>query len=352
MIAVRRARTLPIGLHLSARSATLAQLAGRPGAREVAEIAHAELPQVDGASPEDYDRETAAALRRLVANHGFRGRQVVSCLGAHELFVQNVRLPQLPPEEIDKVVRWEADERLPFPAAEAEVRHIIAGQVRQDAGVKQEVILLACRRELIERHVRILEGAGLVPVAVDVEPCAVLRSLRRPAAGDEELRSAYLHLGDRATTVLLAEGDRVLFLKSIAGGGAQLDQAVARHLSLSEAEAARMRAAVTAAEELDAENEVHRSVIDAIRGPLESMVSEIELCLRYFKVTFRGKGLETVTATGSEASRWLVDFLGQRLATPCVLGDPFAALGGGPAAALLSPWKWTTAIGLSLKGDD
>lgn len=342
----------PIGLFLEERSATLAQLAGRPGEYELHALAQGELPFDEDAPSEAQDQERAAALRRLLADHPFKGRNVVSCLGARELFVQNVRLPQLSPEEIDKVVRWEAEERLPYPATEGEIRYLTAGEVRQDANVKQEVILMACHRGVVERHVRVLEEAGLTLLSIDVEPCAVLRCLRaRQDDADDMSRTAYLNLGERATTALFAEGDRVLFLKYVGTGSAHFDQAVARHLDLNLDDAARMRRAVSAAPELDSEDELHRSVIDAIRGPLENLAADIELCLRYYKITFRGKPLERIICTGNDASPWLADFLADRLSTPCALGDPFESLRRRPPMSPVTerPWRWATAMGLSMK---
>lgn len=352
MIAWNRTPRLPIGMFLEEHSATLVQLAGRPGDYEVHALAQGELPHDEDSPTEAQDQARAAALRKLIADHSFKGRDVVSCLGARDLFVQNVRLPQLSPDEIAKVVRWEAEERLPYPAAEGEIRYLTAGEVRQDANVKQEVILLACHRGVVERHVRVLEEAGLSPIGLDVEPCAILRCLRAaPRQSNPAERCAYLNLGERATTALFAEGDRVLFLKYVATGSAQLDQAVARHLDMNLAEAARMRRAVSSAAELDSEDELHRSVIDAIHGPLENLAADIELCLRYYKITFRGKPLERIVCAGNDASPWLTEFLADRLSTPCVIGNPFESLRRWPPSttALERPWRWTTAMGLSMK---
>lgn len=344
-------QTSPIGLHLGLRTVTLVQLTGAASDRRIHALAQAALPTVEERTPDEQDRETAATIKRLVGDHRFKGRRVVGCLGTQDLFVQNMRLPQMPAEEVEKVVQFEAKERLPYPPAEAEIRHLLAGEVRQENVVKQEVILLACQRAVIQRHIRLLEQAGLAPAAIDLEACALLRCLLREADETAGARSAYLDLGESATTVLFAEQGRILFLKTIATGGQHLDAALARALDLPLAEAVSMRNVVTAAETLDPENDVHRTVIDSIRTPLESIATEVELCLRYYKVTFRGRPLDRVCLTGSEASPWLCEFLSDRLGARCQLADPFAQLSQRPTstATLERPTRWTTAVGLALK---
>ena len=349
MISLNKNNTFPIGLHLEPRSATLLQLCGTVDDLEVRSTAQSEMPFDENMPPDEQDRAIAIALKKLIADHDFKGRHVVSCLGAQELFTQNVRLPQLPPDEIEKVIHWEAEERLPYPVADAEVRFLPAAEVHQNENVKQEVILLACQQEVVNRHVGILEQAGLSPVAIDIEPKAILRSFHQQPHDDETHRRAYLNLGESATSVIFTEGENILFLKNISSGGHELNQVVAKHLNLDYPEAKRMRAEVTAASGLDSNNDIHRAVIDAIRASLDAMISEIELCLRYYKVTFRGKPMEQIVVTGSEASNWLVSYLFERLQTSCVLGNPFESLANssGSTTSTDRPWRWSTAMGLS-----
>ncbi|NOX56413.1 MAG: pilus assembly protein PilM [Planctomycetes bacterium] len=190
----------------------------------------------------------------------------------------------------------------------------------------------------------------MAPQAIDAEPCAIVRSFSN-GNGEDATRRAYLHLGDAATAVIFAEGSRILFLKYVNRGGIHFDQAVAQHLALPVQEAAQMRDTVLASTNLDPDNEIHQTVIEAIRRPLESLSAEVELCMRYFKVTFRGKPLEKVIVTGSEASPWLVEFFEKNLQTPCELGNPFQSLGHLPVEPELveRPGRWATAIGLSQK---
>jgi type IV pilus assembly protein PilM len=350
MFSFSRTQSTPIGLHLSARSVTMVQLSGPSGRTELSALAQSQLPPRDAQTDEQYDDALATTLRLMVSGHPFRGRSVVSCVTADDLFLQSVRLPQLPAEEIEKVVRWEADERLPYPAQNAELRYLLAGQVRQESTVKQEVVLMACQQTVLQRHLRVLDRAGLTPRAVDVEPCAVLRAFRYGLSENTD-RVAYLHLGDSLTTVVIADGDAILFLKYVATGGRELDQAVAKHLELEPAEANRWRASVTGSAALDSQNEIHRSVIEATRPLLESLTSEVELCFRYFVVTFRGQPVTKLVVTGHEASAWLAEYLGQSLSCPVEVGNPFVSLCRQPHTrpALERPGHWTTALGLSLR---
>jgi len=351
MIDLRHKQHRPIGLDLGPYTATLVQLKGHPHRLQIHAMARGPIDVDQNATADDQDRQIGTTLKQLLADHPFKGRLAVGCLGAQDLFVQNVRLPVLPPEEVAKVVAWEAEERLPYPVQEAEIRHLTAGQVRQEGDGRQEVILLSCHTGIIQRQIRIMEYAGLTPRSVDVEPCAVIRSLRFGKTHNSGERCAYLNLGEKATTVVFAEDNRILFLKYIGHGGHHLDQAVARHLNSSAAEGARVRTIVNTAKALDNDDEVHRTVIEAIRTPLESITAEIELCLRYYKVTFRGKPLKRVIVTGNDASNWLLDFFEKRLGIACEIGDPMAGLTGQTPTAgdVEQPYRWTTAIGLAMR---
>ncbi len=344
-----RSRSPAIGLHLGPRFATLVQVAGSAERAGLTAMAQGLLPVRSEETDEQYDERVAAALKVLVSDHGFRGRRVVSCVPADQLHLQSVRLPQLPPEELQKVVRWEAEERLPFPAQSAELRYLLSGQIRQDATVKQEVVLMACQQANLQRHLRVLERATLQPVAIDVEPCAVLRAFRHGHNNSD--RIAYLHLGDDLTTVLIADGDSILFLKYLGCGGREMDQAVAKHLELDISEATRVRASVTHSATLNSQSDVHRSVIEAIRPLLESLASELELCFRYFMVTFRGQQAAKLIVTGCEASPWLAEYLGHSLSCPVEVGNPFLGLTQPPETPGYSehPGCWSAALGLSLR---
>jgi len=231
----------PIGIDVGSTTVKLLQLSA--DRTEVLEAACWELPAGPEGQPDRSPASVAEAIRRAREGRGFRGREAVFCLGAGDLFMQNIRVPQAAGDELTKIVCAEAAGRLPFDSGEAEIRYLEADNVRQGDSLRREVILLACRRPVVERTVAVAEDAGLVPVALDIEPSALLRCYARQYRrdADQERRAMFVNVGGSNTTVVIARGCRAMFAKCLDVGGRHFDEAVARHLKMKPADAAALR---------------------------------------------------------------------------------------------------------------
>jgi type IV pilus assembly protein PilM len=195
----------------------------------------------------------------------------------------------------------------------------------------------------------IAEAAGLRPVAVDVEPAALLRSyvpqFRRDE--DQQRRRMFVNVGASNTVIVIARDGDPLFVKYVDVGGRHFDEAVARQLTMPLAEAATLRRHNGDRREDQRESEVTKSVEEAIRPVLERLAQEIALCIRYYSVTFRGQPLGMLVLSGGEANASLVQWLAARIDVPCELGNPLRAYPRAPAAGRSS--QWDIAAGLALR---
>ena len=349
----RKAKRTAIGLHMQSGLLTAAQLDFAPDGPKLRALA--ECTVAAGAAEEDI----AEALVGMIDAHPFLGRRVVSVVGVHVLSVQSIRVPLVDGEDLQTIVRSEAAERLRIPAGSAEVRYLPVAEVRHEENVRQEILLLACPTAIIEREQRILRAARLSPAAIDLEPAAVMRSLRPEPqdasvqdSADATAQCGIISLSRESLTLTLVESGRILFVKHLADGGLALDRAIAQAMDFAIREASRLRNSVAHCEQLDQNDDVHRALADALDRPLDMMVRELELCLRYHKITFR-RPLASLTLTGCDAAGWIAAFLGQRLGVACTLG----ALGtpAGPILGLpgegqrMQPTRWMTAIGAALR---
>jgi type IV pilus assembly protein PilM len=289
------------------------------------------------------------ALKHAREGHQFRGRDAVICLTGRNLFLQNIRVPKVDSGSMQRVVTQEIAGRLPYPVAEAEIRYLEAADVRQGGSTMREVVVMACERTELNAALEIVIAAGLRPVAVDVEPAALLRSCVSQYRRDDDQRQRTLcvHLGYSRSVVVIAEGDDVLFIKYLDQGGRQMDHALAGALSMPAEEASALRRHNFERRSTDQDPELTRSISTAMRGAIDQLSSEISRCIRYHSVTFRGKPLARMVIGGGEANAMLFEELKRRIDMPCELSEPFRHL-----EALKLPSRaagWDIAAGLAMR---
>ena len=349
----RSKRRSAIGLQIQSGTLAAAQLNFVGATPQLRALAECDFPAAG-------DPETVGQhLATLIDAHDFSGTRVVSVLSVHDLHVQSIRVPRVSDDELDQIVQAEALDRLPIDPAACEIRYLPAAEVRHDDGFRQEVLLLACDRAKINWQLDVLAAAGLEAAAIDLEPAANLRSLAGAGPSSGGSRSHHrgiISLTRDSLTLTFTDQGRILFVKHLAGGGRALDAAIADAMDFPLSEAGRLRNTISQADELDPADDVHRAIADAVARPLAAMARELELCLRYHKVTFRNPP-ESLDLVGSEAAGWLAGYFTTQLAVPCRLGESVLTsltTDRDEAAAhvldtSLQNTRWITPIGAALR---
>jgi len=343
-----RRRYSPIGIDIGARSIKLVQLSGDRS--RLVEAARVELPAMpEQATPEEQAERTIEALTKGLNDREFHGREAVCCLSDRQLFLQSLRVAKQNGPQLDRLVAQEVSGRMPFPIDEAELRFVEAADVRQGDQTLREVIVFAVQLTTLQQALAVVEKARLRPIAVDVEPAALVRSYAAQFRRDDDrqARSLLVHIGYSRTAALVAQADELLFVKYIDVGGQHFDLAVGRHLKmdLHEAIALRKHNGDRRVEQQDPE--VARSVAEAMRPVMERLTSELAMCVRYHSVTFRGQPIVRMVISGGEATPPLVEALSKQLDMKAELSDPFRTLPTIPN--LGRKGQWDVAAGLAMR---
>lgn len=350
-----------MGLDVGTTAVRMLQLGGSERDLRVVDAAKFVIP-LDVKDDETRCRKfVIEGIRRLVKERRFRGREVVMALSAEELAVRNIRMPRMPEEELVTAVNWEAQNKFPFDTATAVIQYLRAGEVRHGDQLLDEIILFAAPRAEVDEKIQLACEAGLHLVSLGAEPCAVFRGFERflRRREDEDTVRVFSDIGAQ-TTMIVARGRDIVFVKTIPIGGGVFNRAVADCLELAPAEAEALRRRIGRRRERSDDggtdgDRAARAVADAIRPHLEDLADEVGLCLRYYSVTFRGSRPRSILFTGGEAHDPIIPAtLGDRIGMEIEIGDPFR----GVRTDHLEPnldrravrAEWATAFGLSLKG--
>jgi len=362
-VRVKRVKAGPIGLDIGASSIKMLQLAdGGGGPCVLASVQH-DLP-----SPGSNDADPNAAIKQIVAaalrNHPFKGRDVVTAFGSGEFQLKSIRLPRMPADELASAVEFEAQDRFDFGGEPTQIRHLPVGEVRQSGELKEEVVVFVASDERVAERIELLESLKLRPVAIDAAPCAAARSfvrfLRR--AEDASSVNVFVDIGLRGASIIVTRGAEISFLKMMDVGGSLFNEAVAKALGVSKEEAADLRVRIMregagrrATDRSTIPEEIKAAAADAVRSYIERLSRDVQMCMRYFAVTFRGQRPESLTIVGGEAHEpTLTTILSEAIDVPCMIGHPMRGIGrlgaiGDRNRRTFQP-AWAVVCGLALRG--
>lgn len=372
-----KTRTLrPIGLDIGHNSIKMIQLMTNGSQTSVIAADKACFHPTLDEDPQKRRNFIISAIKQMLQQGSFHGRNVVSCLPSESLKITSLRLAESETRQIEQSLKKEAAQRFGLDPHQDTINYMLAGNVKHGDEVKNELILFAADNETIKSHIQMLEQAQLRPVALDAVPCALFRSFERLLRRHEDSqRSAvFVDVGRKFTTVVFSRGRKITFVKQMPIGGEKFVQEIAARLGVNTIQAETLRQSLRAHKNsstpqlsaspktagqkmLDADT--RQVMVDAITAVAEEMAREISLCFRYYTVTFRGKRTERAIFTGGEAYETiLLNVLKRQLAVEVEVAQPLKGFNLSTERKYINLdsdrrgllCEWAVAVGLSLKG--
>lgn len=156
------------------------------------------------------------SLRRLFAGARL-GKRVRVGVANQRTVMRTLELPPVSdPKDLAAAVQFQAQDQVPMPLANAIIDFQPLGVVETPAGPRQQVVLVAAQRDMVERLLAAVRRAGLSPVGLDMSAFALIRALYHPDQNSSE-RVLYLNV-DGLTNVAIAEGAVCRFTRVLGGG--------------------------------------------------------------------------------------------------------------------------------------
>ncbi len=166
----------------------------------------------------------AEALKALFAEHELPKRVRLGI--AHQrIVVRTLDLPNVieDPKALAAAVRQAAPDHIPMPMDEAILDFQPLGVVAGPSGnLRSRVVVVAVRKEMVERAAAAVQGAGLEIEGIDLSAFGMVRAL----ASEHEGALLYVNVAG-LTNVAVADASGCLFTRAAAGGTEAIAQSLA-----------------------------------------------------------------------------------------------------------------------------
>ena len=159
--------------------------------------------------------EIGETLRALLKTVRSAGAQVVGVVSREQVITRVVKFPTTDGRELAQMAELYAKAQLPYPR-----EHVVTGfHVLSQAEGSSTVAIVACQRDVIERQLGLLRGAGLEPELLAVSSWGVLgwyRQVLRTTPMNEP--SLVVNVDDSRTDFVLIGDGRILSSRSVGQG--------------------------------------------------------------------------------------------------------------------------------------
>lgn len=293
-------------------------------------------------TPDDRTDRLVEAGRRLLREGRFRGREGIVAIGHDGFHTRRIRIPIDRLEQTAEILAREVRDAAPD-AAETTILPIPVADLFDQGQTKREFLCCATRSAAIDEVIRTTEAIGLLPAAIDLEPCALVRPF---ASRSQE---CYLHvdLGPRHTSLTVVRAGTPVLMKTSRFSCDEQSKRLSERLQLD------VQALLDLGRTPDLpQRDLHEAVVSVLAEPLEALLLEISAAIRYCGSLFQGRAVTTLRTSGDLAELpGVVPYLGRRIGITAEVADPFDGVDAAcvPLPTLGGRSGFCTAMGLALR---
>ena len=288
----------------------------------------------------------ADALSNLLASSGVKVADAAVAISSSHAITKVIGMPMgLSELELEEQISIEALHFIPYPIDEVNLDFEVLGPSTNNED-ENEVLLVACRRSIVEDYTDLIEDLQLNLRYVDIDTYALERVYRSQNAISSiaDGPTAIFDIGSSSSHLMVLDAERVLYSRHQNFGAAQLIKLVRKEYGVSAEEA----------DEILNSTQPPADFLQTVQDPFVEMLrQEVSRALQFFYSSSTYSNIDSVILTGaSGALAGIGGDLELKLKTKVNVMNPFAeasVMSRRDAVVAKAP-SLTVAYGLSLRG--
>jgi len=280
--------TYPIGLDISDLSLKLVQLNKIGNKIKIQAIGKINLPEGAVENGEIKNKEQVVkAIKQLIANPKLgkvSSEEVIASLPETKTFIKLIEVSKTP-NPLSEIIGNEIEKHVPMKISEI----YYDCQIIEDQGDKQLVLIGAAPQNIVNQYTELLDEAKLSPVALEIEPISICRSLlteeapksSKQSPGGEAKNYGIIDIGAKRTSMTIYSKNTILFTVSMPISGKQITENIAQTLNLDTNQAEKAKI-ICGLDEGKAQGIIKNILSDMIKELIKKINEAIEFYNNHF----------------------------------------------------------------------
>jgi type IV pilus assembly protein PilM len=300
------------------------------------------------------DEQVRDVLKNVLKFGNFGTRKAIFGIPGFLALISFIEIPDMPPAEIDKAVRFEANKYIPTPLDEVSLGWEIIGSFQEkplEGGQaarqvqKLHIMIVTVPKAAVEKLNLIASGAKLDVSAMEIENFATVRCI----VGNDKGTFMIANIGAKATDFTVVSDGVIRVTRSIGVGGAEISRSLASGLGIDLQRADKIKRSPQV-NLLDSRDKLSNLIV-----PVTGMIiDEIKRLREVYHKKNPLKKIEKIIFTGGTSKlNTFVEYIARELGMECQMGNSLARVGVEKKYQKVVEsvsHELTVAIGLALRG--
>jgi type IV pilus assembly protein PilM len=282
------------GLDIGTTAIRVVQLKGNGPVKSLLRYAYVPVDSKIVLSDSKTDQQhLAQVIKELIDQAHLSTRNVAVGVPSQRVFTAVVDFDRLPPSELAKAIRYQADSLIPTPLDKSKIDWAVIGDSPKDK-TKLEVLLSSVENNFVEQRLDMLESIGLDVVAFEPDNLALTRAL---IGGDVPQPQMVLDIGSKSTDLVVTMNGAPRLTRSIPTGAEAIVRAAAQNLNIDDKQARQFVFKFGLSHD-----KLEGRIYDAIISTVDLLTTEIDKSIKFFQSRYVESPVTRIVVTGGASA--------------------------------------------------
>ncbi|HSX32237.1 MAG TPA: type IV pilus assembly protein PilM [Candidatus Saccharimonadales bacterium] len=282
------------GLDIGTTAIRLVQLRGSGPVKSLVRYAYVPVESKLVLSDSKSDQQRLSqVIKELLDQARMNTRNVAVGIPSARVFTAVVDFDRLPPGELAKAIKYQADSLIPTPLDKSKIDWAVIGDSPKDK-TKVEVLLSSVENDFVEQRLDLLESIGLDVIAFEPDNLALTRAL---IAGDSLQPQMVLDIGSKSTDLVVTMNGAPRLTRSIPTGAEAIIRSAAQNLNIDDKQARQFVFKFGMGRD-----KLEGRIYDAILSTVDLLTSEIDKSIKFFQSRYVESPVSRIVVTGGASA--------------------------------------------------